>query len=168
MYGREFNGLAPVVAEDAHDFDEGVEGDGLANERVGAEVVDLGDVDVGFGGGEDDNGNFAEFGVALDFAQGFAPVFFGHVEVEEDEARARGTRVPATIWTRTWCLGVFSAAMEVIEELFAVFDKMEFAGEFAFGEGVFGEEAVVGVVVGHEDDNGFGGGGHAGCCSLLV
>jgi len=71
--------------------------------------------------------------------------------------------------------------MEVIEELFAVFDKMEFAGEFAFGEGVFGEEAVVGVVVGHEDDNGFGPtsvgativsskgrGVHAGCCSLLV
>jgi len=58
--------------------------------------------------------------------------------------------------------------MEVIEEFFAVFDKMEFAGESAFGEGVLREEAIVGVVVGHEDDNGFGDGGHAGCCSLLV
>ena len=63
---------------------------------------------------------------------------------------------------------VFSSVVEVVEELFAVFDEVKFAGEFAFGEGVPGEEAVVGVVVGHEDDNGFGESVHAGCCSLLV
>ena len=172
MFWREFNGLAPVVAEDAHDLDEGVEGDGFGDKGVGAEVVDLRDVDVGLGGGEDDDGNLAEFGVAFDFAQGFAAIFFGHVEVEEDEAGARGpasvggTSVPATICSRTWCLRVFSAAVEVVEELFAVFDKMEFAREFAFGEGIAGEEAVVGVVVGHEDYNGFGKCGHAGCSCL--
>ena len=166
LYGREFNGLAPVVAKDAHDFDEGVEGDGFADEGVGADVVDLGDVDVGLGGGEDDDGYFAEFGVALDFAQGFAAIFFGHVKVKEDKARARGIGVPASIGTRSWCRGVFAAAVEVVEELFAVFDEVEFAGEFAFGEGVFGEEAVVGVVVGHEDYDGFGDSGHAGGCCL--
>ena len=159
MFWREFNGLAPVVAEDAHDLDEGVEGDGFGDKGVGAEVVDLRDVDVGLGGGEDDHGNLAEFGVAFDFAQGLAAIFFGHVEVKEDEARARRTSVRATIWIRTWCLRVFAATVEVIEELFAVFDEVEFAGKFAFGEGVFGEEAIVSVVVGHEDDDGFGGGG---------
>ena len=156
--------MAPVIAKDAHDLDEGVEGNGFGDEGVGSEVVDLGDVDVGLGGGEDDDGNFAQLGIVFDFAQGFATIFFGHVEVEEDKARSRrtsvgGTSVPATIWTRAWCWREFAAAMEVIEELFAVFDKMEFAGEFGFGEGILGEKAVVGVVVGHEDDNGFGGGG---------
>ena len=63
---------------------------------------------------------------------------------------------------------VFSSVVEVVEELFAVFDEVEFAGEFAFGEGVFGEESVVGVVVGHEDYYGFGDGGHAGGCCLWV
>jgi len=88
---------------------------------------------------------------------------------------------------------VFSSVVEVVEELFAVFDEVEFAGEFGFGEGVFGEEAVVGVVVGHEYDDGFGPtrvgflcaegfapqvrativsskgrGVHAGCACLLV
>ena len=159
FFDGEFDDVAPVVAQDAHDFDEGVEGHGFADEGVGADVVDLGDVNVGLGGGEDDDGNFAEFGVAFDFVQGLAAIFFGHVEVKEDEARARRTSVRATIWIRTWCLRVFAATAEVVEELFAVFDEVEFAGEFAFGEGVFGEEAIVSVVVGHEDDDGFGGGG---------
>src|SRR4029434_10119386 len=46
--------------------------------------------------------------------------------------------------------------MKIIEQLFTVLNKVEIVGKTAFTQRVLGQQAIIGVVVRHQNDNGFG------------
>src|ERR1035438_107013 len=47
LRGGQFDGVEPVLAEEAHDVDEGLELDRLGDKRVGAQIVHATDVRAG-------------------------------------------------------------------------------------------------------------------------
>jgi hypothetical protein len=84
-----------------------------------------------------------QVGVRLDLLQRLAPVLARHVEVEQDEARSRGRagRVVA------------APLEEVVHQLLAVLDEAQVVGDAALLHRPPRQQAVVGVVVGHQNHN---------------
>src|SRR5262249_40795791 len=65
----------------------------------------------------------------------------GHVQVQQDDARPRGTRR----------VGVLPPAVQIVEQLLAVLDEPQVVDQVALGERLLRQGAVVRVVIGHED-----------------
>src|SRR4029079_17646374 len=85
----------PEVFDGAHYRDELLQVHGLADVAVGVEVVAGQDVLVGRGGGQDHHRDALQGRIRLDLRQHLAAVFFGQVEVEQDQVGDRGLGVAA-------------------------------------------------------------------------
>src|ERR1019366_2863797 len=90
------------------------EGDRLRDEGVHAKLVASRDVFVEPRRGKHDHRNVAQRLVLLDHLQGLAPTHLGHVEVQQDQSRARGLPGLAR---------ELSALVQIVEQLLAVFDE---------------------------------------------
>src|ERR1700743_2362862 len=108
---RQLDEVKPVAGEALHGGGQLVEGDRLGQQRVHAEVVRAHDVLLGPGGGEDHHRDPAQVGIGLDLAERLPAILLGHVEVEQDEAGARGGDA---------AVGVGPLATEVVHEVLAV------------------------------------------------
>src|SRR5207302_842263 len=80
------------------------------------------------------------------FRLSFLAVFFGHVEVEENQAGAR----------RILRLFEAAAAHQVIEQFLAVLDKAQCPLPAAFRDRILDKQSIVRIIFGHEDNVAFG------------
>ncbi len=80
-------------------------------------------------------------GIRLDLGQGFAAILAGHVQVQQDQSRAR----------RLGGIGVLAAVVEIVHQLFAVLHKPQLVGQPLLFHRLVGQQPVVGIVFGHED-----------------
>src|ERR1700744_1481723 len=86
---RQFDQVKPVTGQPLHGAGQLLEGHRLGHERVDPDAGGANDFLRRAGGGEAHGGDAAEVGIGLDLAQRLAPVFLGHVEVQQYEAGAR-------------------------------------------------------------------------------
>ena len=128
----------PEEAEVLHRLGELAKVDRFAHVGVGAARVAANDVLVLFRGGEDHDGQVTGALLGADAAEDLVAVDTRQVEVEEDEARARGgLRLPC--------------AVQVFQRLHAVVGHHDLIEDVALLQRAEGEELVV-LVVFHEQD----------------
>jgi hypothetical protein len=135
--------MDPEVLDGAKDVVELRKIDGFHHITFGMELVGTDDVFVGAGGGQDDHGDAEEGGGGLNFAQDFAAVHFGEVQVQEHQVGAGGVIVRRTMEEEVEGFGA------VVNNAQAVLD----AGVF---EDFLGEADIAGVIF---DEEYFDGGG---------
>src|SRR5690606_19602363 len=129
LLGGELDEGEPEVVDGADDAEELVEVHGLGDVAVRREVVGGGDVVLALRGRQDDDGDPLELVVGLEVGEDFAAVFPRHVEVEEDEVRARA-------------VGELALAAEEAEGLLAVARDVEVVGDLRIPEGFDGQRDV--------------------------
>jgi hypothetical protein len=123
-------------------IDQGTERHRLGQVRVHSHPVRVFDVALVRGGGQHDDGDMLEAGVALEFLQRLAAVLLGHFQVQQDEIGQGGGAGR----------GVRAAAVQIIQQFLAVADDAEVVVAAVLDQGLAHQQAVVGIVVGHEDD----------------
>ena len=119
---------------------------------IGAEIVAARDVEARLRGGEDHDRYPPQRRPEVDLPERIQPGHFGHVEVEQDQVRTgRGGGV-----------GELALPPQIVEQLLPVLHEAQLVREPGLLQGLLGQQAILGVVVRHQDQDrpGVGCGAH--------